>query len=140
MSFDRSLKSCGVQTTRFSMPIWSCFNIIHEKVKVTFWNHWLPPDFISVQILFLSKFWSLQDQNEFTLFTQLKGNNALWQITGNQFKIQEHHAGKKFPHLELFWSAFFTHFPTFGLNTERYTVFSPNVGKCGKNVDQNNSE
>ena len=25
---------------------------------------------------------------------------------------------KKCPYLELFWSAFFLHFPTFGLNTE----------------------
>ena len=31
-------------------------------------------------------------------------------------------------YLKLFWSAFFPHFPTFGLNT----------GKCGKNEDQNN--
>ena len=36
---------------------------------------------------------------------------------------------KKSPYLELFWSAFFPHFPTFGLNT----------GKSGKNSDQNNS-
>ena len=27
---------------------------------------------------------------------------------------------KKSPHLELFWSAFSPHFPTFGLNAERY--------------------
>ena len=26
------------------------------------------------------------------------------------------------PYLELFWSAFFLHFPAFGLNTERYGV------------------
>ena len=44
---------------------------------------------------------------------------------------------------ELFWSALFPHFPAFGLNTERYGVsflFNPNAGKCGKNVDQDNSE
>ena len=29
---------------------------------------------------------------------------------------------KKCPYSELFWSAFFPHFPTFGLNTERYEV------------------
>ena len=38
---------------------------------------------------------------------------------------------KKCPCSELFWSAFFPHFPTFGLNTY-LSVFSPNVGKCGK--------
>ena len=52
---------------------------------------------------------------------------------------------KKCPYSELFWSAFFPHFPAFGLNTKRrdteyLSVFSPNVGKCGKNADQNNSE
>ena len=47
---------------------------------------------------------------------------------------------KKCQYSELFWSAFFPHFPAFGLNTERYSVFSPNAGKCGKNADQNNSE
>ena len=38
---------------------------------------------------------------------------------------------KKSPYSELFWSAFFTDFPAFGLNTERYylSVFSPNAGK-----------
>ena len=34
----------------------------------------------------------------------------------------------------------FPHFAAFGLNTETYSVFDPNVGKCGKNADQNNSE
>ena len=33
---------------------------------------------------------------------------------------------------ELLWSAFSPHFPAFGLKTERYSVFSPNAGKCGK--------
>ena len=36
---------------------------------------------------------------------------------------------------ESLWSAFFSYFPAFGLNTERYSylsVFSPNAGKCGK--------
>ena len=39
----------------------------------------------------------------------------------------------KCPYSELFWSAFFPHFPAFRLNT-------PNAGTCGKNADQNNSE
>ena len=47
---------------------------------------------------------------------------------------------KKSPYSELFWSAFLPHFPAFRLNTEYLSVFSPNAGKCGKNVDQNNSE
>ena len=49
---------------------------------------------------------------------------------------------KKCPYWELFWAAFFPHFPKFGLNTEKYylSVFSPNVRKCGKNADQNTSE
>ena len=48
---------------------------------------------------------------------------------------------KKCTYSELFWSAFFTHFPAFELNTERYgEIFSPNAGKCVKNADQNNSE
>ena len=50
---------------------------------------------------------------------------------------------KKCPYSELFWSVFFPHFPSFGLNMERnlyFSVFSPNVGKCGKNADHNNSE
>ena len=50
---------------------------------------------------------------------------------------------KKYPYSVLFWSAFFPRFPTFGLNTERYSylsVFRPNAGKCRKNTDQNNSE
>ena len=46
---------------------------------------------------------------------------------------------KKCPYLELFCSAYFPHFPAFGLNTERY-VFSPNAGKCGKHSGQNNSK
>ena len=49
---------------------------------------------------------------------------------------------KKSPYSELFWSAFLTDFPAFGLNTERYylSVFSPNAEKSVKNADQNNSE
>ena len=50
---------------------------------------------------------------------------------------------KKCPFSELFLSAFFPHFPAFGLNTERYfisSVFRLNAGKCGKKADQNNSE
>ena len=46
---------------------------------------------------------------------------------------------KKFPYSGLFWSAFFPHFPSFGLNTERYEVSLRIQSKCGKNVDQNNS-
>ena len=37
---------------------------------------------------------------------------------------------KKCPCSELFWSAFFPHFPAFGVNTRKY----------GKNKDQNNSK
>ena len=50
---------------------------------------------------------------------------------------------KKSPYLQLFWSASFQHFPTFGLNTERYYVSLRIQSKCGKiekNADQNNSE
>ena len=42
---------------------------------------------------------SLEDQNKFTLFTLLTETKTFWQITGNQFKTQEHHAGK-------LWSSF----------------------------------
>ena len=31
---------------------------------------------------------------------------------------------KKCPYSELFWSAFFPNFPAFGLNTERYRVYT----------------
>ena len=54
--------------------------------------------------------------------------NEEWEIT----------LRKKCPYSELFWSAFFPHFPAFWLNTE--SVFGLNAGKCGKNADQNNSE
>ena len=37
---------------------------------------------------------------------------------------------KKSPYSELFWSAFFPDFPAFGVN----------MGKSGKNANQNNSE
>ena len=47
---------------------------------------------------------------------------------------------KKCPYSELSWSAFFPHFPPFGLNTPYLSILSPNTGKCGKNVDQNKSE
>ena len=54
---------------------------------------------------------------------------------------------KKSSYSELFWSAFFPHFPAFGLSTKRYSVslpyhsvFCPNAGKCGRNADHNNSE
>ena len=47
---------------------------------------------------------------------------------------------KKCPYSKLFWFAFFPFFLAFGLNTERYFVFSRNAGKCRKNADQNNSK
>ena len=50
---------------------------------------------------------------------------------------------KKCPYSELFWSAFFPHFPAFGLNTGRYSVslrIQSECGKVRKNTDQNNSE
>ena len=34
----------------------------------------------------------------------------------------KHSLHKKCPYSELFWSAFFPHFPSFGLNTKRYGV------------------
>ena len=42
---------------------------------------------------------------------------------------------EKCPYSELFWSAFFPHFPAFGLNTERYKVYDVSLriqSKCGK--------
>ena len=39
---------------------------------------------------------------------------------------------KECPYLELFWSTFFLHFPTFGLNTERYYVSLRIQYECGK--------
>ena len=39
---------------------------------------------------------------------------------------------KKCPYSKLFWSAFFPHFPVFGLNTERYEVSLRIQSKCGK--------
>ena len=47
---------------------------------------------------------------------------------------------KKSPYSELFWSAFFPHFPAFGLDTERYGLSLHIQSKCGKNADQNNPE
>ena len=47
---------------------------------------------------------------------------------------------KKCPYLELFWPAFFLHFPAFRLNTKYLSVFSPNARKYGKNANQNNFE
>ena len=39
---------------------------------------------------------------------------------------------KKCPCSELLWSAFFPHFPAFGLNTERFFVSLRIQSKCGK--------
>ena len=47
---------------------------------------------------------------------------------------------KKCSYSEFFWSAFFSHFPAFGLNTERYGVSFRIQSECGKNADQINSE
>ena len=41
---------------------------------------------------------------------------------------------KKFLYLELVWSTFFLHFPTFGLNTERYGVSFRNSVRMQENV------
>ena len=57
----------------------------------------------------------------------------------SSFVYNQYALRKKCPYSELFWSAFFPHFPPFDLNTE-LSVFSPNAGKCGKGTDQNNSE
>ena len=43
-----------------------------------------------------------------------------------------HTLRKKFPYSELFWSAFFPHFPAFGLNTETYEVSLRIQSECGK--------
>ena len=56
-------------------------------------------------------------------------------------KINFHHfskllLSKKRPYLELYSGP---HFPAFGLNTERYSVFLRIQSKCGK-TDQNNSK
>ena len=47
---------------------------------------------------------------------------------------------KKCPYSELFWSAFFPHLAWIRRDTEYLSVFSPDLGKCGENADQNNSE
>ena len=49
----------------------------------------------------------------------------------------------KSPYSELFLSAFSqisSHSDWIRRDTEYLSVFNPNKGKCGKNVDQNNSE
>ena len=46
---------------------------------------------------------------------------------------------KNCPYSELFWSVFFSHFSTFGLNTERYSV-SLRIQSESVNLHQNNSE
>ena len=55
---------------------------------------------------------------------------------------EQHTLRKQCPYQELFWPAFFLHFPAFGLNTETeyLSVFSPDAGKCGENANQNNSQ
>ena len=58
---------------------------------------------------------------------------------------------KTCPYSELSWSAFLQHFPEISLQSisrsisrsispKYLSVFSPNVGKCGKNADHKNSE
>ena len=47
---------------------------------------------------------------------------------------------KKTRYSELFWSAFFPHLDWIRRDTPYLSVFSPNAGKCGKTVEQNNSE
>ena len=39
---------------------------------------------------------------------------------------------KMYPYSELFWSAFFSYFPAFGLNTKRYGVSLRIQSKCKK--------
>ena len=39
---------------------------------------------------------------------------------------------KMYPYSELFWSAFSSYFPAFGLNTKRYGVSLRIQSKCGK--------
>ena len=60
-----------------------------------------------------------------------------WSSWWNDTNLSLH---KKSPHSELFWYAFFLHFPAFGMNTERCGV-SPSIqSECGKNADHYNSE
>ena len=48
---------------------------------------------------------------------------------------------KKCLYLELFcWSAFFPHSDWIRWDTEYPSVFSPDLGKCRKNAEQNNSD
>ena len=49
---------------------------------------------------------------------------SLWFSGVGRFVIFSLKLHKKCPDSELFWSAFFSHFPAFGLNTERYGVFN----------------
>ena len=68
---------------------------------------------------------------------------SLWFSGVGRFVIFSLKLHKKCPYSELFWSAFFSHFPAFGLNTERYSVSLRIQSECGKireNADQNNSE
>ena len=55
--------------------------------------------------------------------------SSTWSISTNCLWATLH---KKCPSPELFWSAYFSHFPAFRLNTERYVVmqFGSSSNKC----------
>ena len=57
-------------------------------------------------------------------------------------KAPKNQRRKNCPYLELLWSAFFTHFPAFGLNTGRYVSLNiqSECRKMRKNADQNHAE
>ena len=61
---------------------------------------------------------------------------AFFYFCSNQFfeYVLEHQCSlrKKSPYSELFWSAFFSHFSAFGLNTEIYSVSLHIQSECGK--------
>ena len=74
----------------------------------------------------------LQSQSPFLrslekqIFSRLSSDSAI--INSLIFSLLH----KKSPYSELFWSAFFPHFPAFGLNTERYCVSLRIQSECGK--------
>ena len=90
-------------------------------------------------LIYITTFWWFYLMSFFSLLFRLNmWSYSKWALSFTSVKTLR----KKCPYSELFWSPCFSHFPSFGLNTEIYevSVFSPNAGKRGKNVDQNNYE
>ena len=77
---------------------------------------------------------------QFLLITHCVKSVRILSYSGPHFSLIFPHSDWMWRDTELFWSAFFPHFPAFGLNTPYLSVFSPNAGKCGKNAGQNNPE